>query len=106
MDVELHAMGQAVGQVRWFEEIEHVGVFSDTLIVFTIDDSLNSLSMICQFANSIFKVFLARKLPLRGAIAHGETILDIDQSLFLGQAIVDAHKLGESLDSLGIVLGS
>ena len=76
------------------------------MIVFTTDLSHNSFHEICQFANTLFKVFLFQNLPLRGAIAHGPVILDPAIGLFLGEGILEAHELETSLDIMGIVLSS
>jgi hypothetical protein len=90
---------------QFFVEIEDpVAVFSDSIFVFTKDTSYNSIHAICQFANTLFRLFLKRKLPLRGAITQGEVVIDASNSLFLGQPIVDAYDLAESIDGLGIVL--
>lgn len=106
LDVQFEVLGQVVGQQRWFENIEHVAIFSDTVMVFTKDLSHNSFHEICQFANTVFKLFLYQHLPLRGAIAHGPVILKPSLGLFLGEGILEAHELEQSLDSLGIVLSS
>lgn len=103
---ELHVpwVPHAVGETQPFKEIEHVAVFSDTIIVFTENDSEDSLYTICHFTNTVFKLFLFKRLPLRGAIAHGDVILKPSQSLFVGEGIVTAHELEQSIDALGIVL--
>jgi hypothetical protein len=101
---DLVMMGQKVGEVEWFEEIEHIVAFSDSIFVFSHHDAPPSLDVLCQFANTIFKMFLVRNLPLRGAIAHGEVVLRPESSLFLGQGIVAAYELAESIDALGVAL--
>src|SRR4029077_9093856 len=41
---------------------------------------------------------------LRGAIAKGETVLDLDKKMYLGQGIISAYELEQRLDMIGIVL--
>ncbi len=87
-----------------YSRIERIVVFSDSLFAFTKDDTAQDLSKICQFANTVFKIFMKEGLPLRGAIAHGETIVDPEHSLYLGDGIVKAYLLEEQLKIVGVVL--
>ncbi len=87
-----------------FPHIYEVAVFSDSIFIFTEDDSDESLNDLCEFCFSIYRVFLNRLLALRGGIAAGEAIVDREDKVYVGQGIIDAHKLEISLDLTGIVL--
>ncbi|MBS1993987.1 MAG: hypothetical protein JSS83_25925 [Cyanobacteria bacterium SZAS LIN-3] len=91
-------------QEKYFGHIEHVAIFSDSVMVFTDDLSINAFYEICHFSNTVFKFFLHHGLPLRGGIAHGETIVAPASNVFLGKGIVNAYKLEKSFDSLGVIV--
>ncbi len=81
-----------------------VAVFSDSIFVFTDDETEDSLIDLCEFCFLIYREFLRQGLPLRGGIARGEAIVMPEESLYLGKAIVDAWIIEQSLDLTGIVL--
>ncbi len=58
----------------------------------------------CQ--RSFFDEILDARIPARDALAFGDFYGDKANSLFLGQALVDACKYGEKFDWLGFVLHS
>jgi hypothetical protein len=87
-----------------YPNIFHVEFFSDTIFVFTIDDSDESLSQLSEICYLIFTVFMRQGLTLRGGIARGESIVFPEDNLYVGQGIVEAYKLEQSLDLVGIVL--
>jgi hypothetical protein len=93
-----------IGHEQWFASIEHVTFFSDTIMMFSQDDSLESFFAICHFSNTIFRLFLSHRLALRGGIALGEVVLNPEQGLFVGPAIVTAHELEGSIDALGVCI--
>lgn len=102
--LQLH---QANGEVRTaskFTNIEHIAFFSDSIFVFTTDTSDSSCVKIAEFANTIFQIFFLAGLPLRGGISCGETIIMPTKGLFLGEGIVQAYELEQSLDIIGIVM--
>lgn len=91
-------------EIAIYQRIFHLAVFSDSIFVFTDDESTESLAELCEFCFVIYREFLAQGLALRGGIAAGEAIVAPDESLYVGQAIVDAWKIEQSLDVTGIVL--
>lgn len=90
--------------VRDYPHIYEVAIFSDSIFIFTDDDSDESLNELCEFCFSIYRVFLSRQLALRGAIAGGEAIVDPEDKVYVGQAIINAHNIEKRLDLTGIVL--
>ncbi len=92
--------------VRDFPHIMEVAVFSDSIFIFTEDESADSLTEICEYCFLVYREFLRQLLPLRGGITRGEAIVIPKDRLYLGQAIVDAWTLEQSLDLTGIVLKS
>lgn len=91
-------------EVRDHPHIYKVTVFSDSIFVFTDDESPESLIDLCEYCFLVYREFLRQGLPLRGGIAGGEAIVMPEDGLYVGQAIVDAWKIEQSLDLTGIVL--
>ncbi len=52
----------------------------------------------------LFQRALKNGIPLRGAVAYGNVIINKGEGIFLGKPIVDAHKLEEAQDWLGIAI--
>jgi hypothetical protein len=52
--------------VRDFSHIIDVTVFSDSIFIFTDDESQDSLNELCEFCYQIYDIFLQRGLVLRG----------------------------------------
>lgn len=48
---------------------------------------------------------LAMNIPLRGAIALGEAVLDLDANYFIGKPIVEAANLEKGQNWIGLTLG-
>lgn len=104
------AQAEALGEeavafkTQWFTAIEHVTIFSDSLFAFTVDDSPHSLVNLCEFTNTVWRMFYYQDLPMRGTIACGTTLVDTSRSLYIGTAIVDAFLLQEDISVMGVVL--
>lgn len=78
--------------------------FSDTIILFTLDDQIEDLYAILFKSALLFCESLKKCVPLRGGIAYGEFFINFDLDMFLGKALIDAHDLGETAQWLGVVI--
>lgn len=77
--------------------------FSDSIALFTIDDSVESLDNILYMSRAIMTSAIMTKIPIKGSIAHGEISVDRDRQIFCGQPIVDSYELQEDLNYYGVV---
>lgn len=76
--------------------------FSDTIIVFSrSDESADGHAMIL-LVTELFTKALHYSVPLRGGIAHGRFMFNLDHNLFAGPALVKAYRLSEEAQWLGI----
>ncbi len=66
--------------------------FSDTFLLFAHDDSHKSLVSINQAATHFFEEVISQRWALRGALGIGEFYADLNDGVFLGQALVDAYR--------------
>jgi hypothetical protein len=78
--------------------------FSDTVIIFTLSDEPEDLYAILVLSSELFSNSLHRCVPLRGGIAYGEFFFNLEESLFLGKPLVEAHIIGECAQWIGIVV--
>ena len=78
--------------------------FSDTFLIYTPNDTLNSLAAIQWASKSFFETMLSHQIPLRGAMTCDEFYADRSNDVFLGKALVEAHEFGEKFNWIGFVL--
>jgi hypothetical protein len=71
--------------------------FSDTLFLWSPDDSWASFAAICKAAKMIVLTALAAGVPLRGAISQGGTVCNAQDLRFVGPSIADAYHWSERL---------
>ena len=71
--------------------------FSDTFVLYARDDTQSSFMRIEQLSRLFMRGLLQKRIPVRGAISCGEFFADKPNQIFLGGALVDAHKFGGAL---------
>jgi hypothetical protein len=69
--------------------------FSDTLFLWSPDDSWASFAAICKAAKMIVLTALGAGVPLRGAISQGATVCNAQDLRFVGPSIADAYHWSE-----------
>ena len=80
--------------------------FSDSIILYTIDDSENSYESILHTSAHIIKFFMERGLGINGCISHGVCTCYYKDGKYItiGQPFVDAHLLQDDLWCYGVFL--
>lgn len=83
-----------------------LALFSDSILVFSNDNSLESLNAIATVSSKIMMSALQQKtpIPLKGAIAYGTVTCNLSKQLFFGQALIDAYLLEENVKYYGILV--
>lgn len=77
--------------------------FSDSLILFSKDDSPISLEMIAVATSFILAQAMEDTIPMKGAIAHGLISVNKAKQIYFGQPIIDAYLLQDELNYYGII---
>jgi hypothetical protein len=77
--------------------------FSDTLLLWAPLGETHVSPFLAR-CSDVFLEALALGIPLRGAIAVGEAILDQRNGVFLGTPLIDAARLEQAQDWLGVML--
>ena len=78
--------------------------FSDTFIIYTGSDSCQDFARLESAARIFFQRLILKGIPVRGCISHGELYSQAKQNIFIGPALIEAHKYGEALDWVGFCL--
>jgi hypothetical protein len=77
--------------------------FSDSLILFSSDDSLESFELISTSIRYILSRAIKEALPMKGALAHGLISVNKTEQIFFGQPLIDAYLLQEEVNYYGII---
>lgn len=97
-------------QVQKVEKIErflncenYVASFSDSIIIFSKDDSPVSYDFFLYAVNYLFTKTINSNIPLKGALAYGNISVNKTQQIYFGQALIDAYLLEEEVEYYGVV---
>ncbi len=71
--------------------------FSDSVMIFTENDSVPSLQKILLDSCYILYRALENKIPIKGAISFGKITVDFEKLFFFGQPIIDSYLLHDQL---------
>ncbi|MBU2537472.1 MAG: hypothetical protein KKH22_03465 [Proteobacteria bacterium] len=85
----------------------HVGavLFSDTVQFYSKEDTDDAIREVLEtVAWLIFETMMQGKTRIRAGIAYGEAFIDPENSLFVGQPIIDAHDMEEKQQWSGAAL--
>ena len=79
--------------------------FSDSIVFYSRNDSYHCLKTMLTVCGEFMNIVICGpSRMLRGAIAHGEFYADPKANAYVGKALIDAYKLEEDQDWLGLSL--
>jgi len=79
--------------------------FSDSFLLYSLDDSIRSYNAIRIAATHFFDyMIITKKWVLRGALTAGDFYASRNSNIYLGEALIDAHNFTEKQDWIGLVL--
>jgi len=90
------------GKKTQFETI-HITMFSDSIFLFSKDNTRLSFAMITIAAYTLFVDAITNCIPMKGAMACGLISVDREQHIYCGQPLIDAHLLQEDVNYYGVV---
>ncbi len=88
--------GLKLGQTKSF-------TFSDSIFLFTKTDSSEDAFKILLDCIHIMHKSLEHQIPIKGAISFGKITLDLNNSIYFGQPIIDAFLLQEDLQLYSVI---
>lgn len=93
------------------ENVKHVvqfKIFSDSIFMYTTDDSFTSWRLFTYAVSSFFYHALKNKIPIKGGIAHGDAFIGEPRSnlknVMCGKAITNAFLIQEELQYFGVAV--
>jgi len=95
--------------VKWGniqERLVKSTMYSDSIILYSKDDSEDSVRAICHTLSALTNDLIVEGIPHKGALAFGEMTLDQERSIFFGQPLIDGFLLQEELAMYGIIIHS
>ena len=79
--------------------------FSDSILFYSVDDSYQCLKTMLKICGEFMNVVICGpSRMIRGAIAHGEFYADPKANAYVGKALIDAYRLEEEQDWIGLSL--
>lgn len=109
-DAELGGLDQYISTVidetKAYPDLRVI-LFSDTVLIYTLDDSPQAGRSIIEAISRIEHSLLEKEVPLRGAIAHGVFVRsenDINGTVVAGRPIIEAHYYEAQLQWVGVIL--
>jgi hypothetical protein len=89
-------------------EYKHRGLysswFSDTFIIYSESDRSEHFALVEHVGRVFFQELILNRIPVRGALAHGDLYSQQERNIFIGPALIDAYSYGEGQDWLGFML--
>jgi hypothetical protein len=82
-------------------------LFSDTIVLFTLDESDHAFHEIITVSSRLLYQLLREGIPVRGAISYGEFLRsdqDGNGTVIAGRPIIDAHFYESRLQWIGIMI--
>jgi hypothetical protein len=77
--------------------------FSDTFILYTNDDSVESFSSIELKTRFFVDNLISEGIMLRGALSVGEFYADSENQVFFGKVLIDAYRYAENQKWIGYI---
>lgn len=78
-------------------------MFSDTIVLFTKTESDDDLQAILIATSEVLHKAMCQLTPVRIGVAGGQFFYNIEESLYMGPALIEAYQIGEAAQWLGIV---
>ena len=100
------AIEQIIAREAAIDNVEYVW-FSDTFLIYTIDDSIQSfrdINFFCRWFAFFLITGSAVPVPVRGSISCDSLYVDKENDLFFGKGLVEAYEYGESQNWIGFIL--
>jgi len=78
--------------------------FSDTIVLFTKTNSEIELRSMIILVSEIFHKAICKCVPIRAGLSVGKFSFNDEKSMYAGPALIEAYRIGESSQWLGISL--
>lgn len=101
-------------ELEFLDTNEHVSIaqtikkvtFSDTIVLFTKGDTDTELRCMIILAAELLHKAMCSCVPVRIGLSYGRFYFNIEKSMYAGPALIEAYRIGESAQWIGIALAS
>lgn len=80
--------------------------FSDTIILFSKGSTDTELRALLILVTELLHKAMCSCVPVRVGVARGQFFVNIEKSMYAGPALIEAYRVGESAQWLGISLAA
>jgi len=91
-------------ETAYCPDVVSLAWFSDSFLLFSRDDSLKSFACVASAAGGFFREAVGQMMPPRGALGFGDFYADVANTIFVGDALIDAYQYAEQQDWIGLVI--
>jgi hypothetical protein len=78
--------------------------FSDTIILFSKGSTDTELRALLILVTELLHKAMCSCVPVRVGVSRGKFFVNVEKSMYAGPALIDAYRVGESAQWLGITL--
>lgn len=78
-------------------------MYSDSIMLYTENDSEREFHLFMMALGGVIANMYMMGIPFKGAIAHGELVIDEVHSIYFGQPIIDAYHLQNEVKFYGVI---
>ena len=79
--------------------------YTDTFIIYSKATQTTGYPELVRASKNFINTCIYKRLPIRGAISHGELILGHDNKILMGKAFLESYEYGEDQNWIGLILG-
>lgn len=78
--------------------------YADTFVIHTPSAKIDDYPLFLNVSKNFIKNCIYKKLPIRGAISHGEVVFGHNRKIIIGSAFLESHEFCEDQDWLGLII--
>lgn len=88
---------------HFYDVIEYIS-YADTFIIYSKATETTGYPELVRASKNFINTCIYKRLPIRGAISHGELILGHDNKILMGKAFLESYEYGEDQNWIGLIL--
>ena len=90
--------------VNHFHDVIEYISYADTFIIYSKSTETTGYPELVRASKNFINTCIYKRLPIRGAISHGELILGHDNKILMGKAFLESYEYGEDQNWIGLLL--
>ena len=99
---DISSVAHKIKEIDNLGENVYITIFSDSVVIFSKNGTEEVFFKFLNAVQILLAGSLVRGVPIKGSIAYGEISVNIGESIFFGQPLIDAYSLEEELCFYGV----